>query len=54
MRFLAAITGFGLLMKQSEYAGTVTKKMILDLGNGALTFDPNGYRREFTELVNNW
>jgi Ca-activated chloride channel family protein len=54
MRFLAAVTGFGLLMKQSEYAGTVSKQLILDLGNGALTFDPNGYRREFTELVSNW
>ena len=54
MRFLAAVTGFGLLMKESEYKGTLTKQMILDLGSGALTFDPNGYRREFTELVSNW
>ncbi len=54
MRFLAAVTGFGLLMKQSEYKGTASKQMILDLGNGALTFDPNGYRKEFTDLVGNW
>lgn len=54
MRFLVAVTGFGLLMKQSEYAGTVSKQMVLDLGNGALTFDPYGFRQEFIDIVNNW
>ena len=53
MRFAAAITGFGLLMKESEYKGTLTKQMVLDLANQALTFDPFEYRKEFVELVKN-
>jgi Ca-activated chloride channel homolog len=54
MRFAATIAGFGLIMKQSEYKGTLSKQQVLDLGEGALTFDPNGYRKEFIELVKNW
>jgi len=53
MRFAASISGFGLLMKDSQYKGGLTKQMVIDLGNNALTFDPNGYRREFIDLVKN-
>lgn len=53
MRFAAAITGFGLLMKESEYKGTLSKQMVLDLANDALTFDPFGYRKAFVDLVKN-
>lgn len=54
MRFVASVVGLGLLMKQSEYKGTLTKQMVIDLGKDAITFDPNGYRKEFIELVTNW
>lgn len=54
MKFVVSIAGLGLLMKQSEYKGTLTKQMVLDLGKDAITFDPNGYRKEFIELVTNW
>jgi len=54
MRFAASVTGLGLLMKQSVYKGALTKQMVLDLGEEATTFDPNGYRKEFLELVTNW
>jgi len=54
MRYAASITGFGLLMKQSEYQGNVSKQMVLDLGGNATSFDPNGYRTDFLELVGNW
>ena len=54
MKFAASITGFGLLMKQSEYKGTVSKQMVLDLGRSALGFDPFGYREEFINLVEDW
>ena len=54
MRFAAAITGFGLLMKQSEYKGIVSRQLVLDLGQDALTFDPFGYREEFIDLMNDW
>ena len=49
MRFAASVTGLGLLMKQSKYKRGLTKQMVL-----ATTFDPNGYRKEFIELVKNW
>ncbi|MFS4483503.1 vWA domain-containing protein [Hyunsoonleella sp. 2307UL5-6] len=54
MRFGAAVTGFGLLLKNSEYKGEVSKQMVIDLANTATTFDPNGFRKEFTELVTGW
>lgn len=54
MRFAASVTGLGLLMKQSKYKRGLTKQMVLDLGEKATTFDPNGYRKEFIELVKNW
>lgn len=54
MKFAASIAGFGLLMKQSEYKGSLTKQMVLDLGRSTLGFDPFGYREEFLDLVNNW
>ncbi len=54
MRFATSIAGFGLLMKQSEYKGILTKQAVLELAKGATSFDPNGYRKEFIELVTNW
>jgi len=54
MQFVVSVAGLGLLMKQSDYKGTLTKRMVLDLGKNATTFDPNGYRKEFIELVTNW
>ncbi len=54
MRFSAAISGFGLLVKQSEYKGTASKQMVLDLSENSVSFDPFGYRQEFIELVTNW
>ena len=53
MRFAAAITCFGLQMKQSEYKGNSSKSMVLDLGKNAVSFDPNGFRTEFLELIKN-
>ena len=54
MRFATSVAGLGLLMKQSQYKGTLTKQMVLDLGRGAISFDPNGYRKVFIDLVTNW
>lgn len=53
-RFAASVAAFGLLMKQSEYKGTASKQLVLDLCKTATGFDPNGYRKEFLELVTNW
>jgi Ca-activated chloride channel family protein len=54
MRFVASVTAFGLLMKQSVYKGTANKQLVLDLGTNATNFDPNGYRKDFLTLVNKW
>jgi Ca-activated chloride channel family protein len=54
MKFSASITGFGLIMKQSRYKGSATKQMVIDLGKKGVTFDPNGYKQEFLDLVMNW
>ena len=54
MRFAASVTGLGLLMKESEYKGTLTKQLVLDLAKNATTFDPYGYRKDFVELVTGW
>jgi len=51
MRFVAAVTGFGLITRESEYKGNVDKQLVLDLANGARSFDPGGWRAEFVELV---
>jgi len=52
MRFCAAVAAFGMLMKDSEYKGTINNQMIMDLAKTSTSFDPNGYRKEFLELVN--
>jgi Ca-activated chloride channel family protein len=54
MRFAASVTAFGLLLKQSAHKGTADKQMVLNLGSGAKTFDPNGYREQFISIVNKW
>ncbi|MCF8380133.1 MAG: VWA domain-containing protein [Bacteroidales bacterium] len=50
-RFAAAITGFGLILRESQYKGTLTKQMIIDLGKNALGFDEFGYREECVRLM---
>ncbi|MFC0878062.1 von Willebrand factor type A domain-containing protein [Saccharicrinis sp. FJH2] len=51
MRFATAVAGFGLLMKESDYMGTLNKEMVIDLAINAKTFDPHDYRQEFVRLV---
>lgn len=53
MRFATAVTGWGLLMKQSAYKGNLNKQMILELANSTISYDPHGFRKEFTEIVKN-
>ena len=51
MRFATAITAFGLILRESEYRGEATQEMVLNLANGATSFDPYEYRKKFIELV---
>lgn len=54
MRFVAAVSAFGLIMKESEYKGTATKQLILDLANASHSFDPYEYRMMFIDIVKKW
>lgn len=51
MRFAAAVAGFGMLLKQSEYAGSANKAMVRELAGKGVGSDPHGYRAEFVSLV---
>lgn len=51
MRFAASVTGFGLLLKNSEYQGDLTFDDVKHWGDNARSFDPYGFREEYIELI---
>ncbi|MCA8832921.1 vWA domain-containing protein [Hymenobacter pini] len=51
LRFAAAVTQFGMLLRQSDYRGTATYETTTRLADGARRFDPDGYRAELVRLV---
>jgi len=50
-RFAAAVAEFGLLLKNSKYNQDAIFEDVLELADGALGPDVNGYRTEFIQLV---
>ncbi|NOQ25666.1 MAG: DUF3520 domain-containing protein [Bacteroidales bacterium] len=50
-RFSAAVAGFGMLLRNSEYKGNTTHKSIIDLATNAKGKDQEGYRSEFIQLI---
>ena len=52
MRFAAAVASFGLLLRDSEYKGNTSFEKVRSWANNAMSYDPNGFRHEFLELVN--
>jgi Ca-activated chloride channel family protein len=50
-RFAAAVAEFGMLLRNSEFAGDITYDDILSLAESARGDDANGYRAEFIGLV---
>ena len=50
-RFAAAVAGFGMLLRDSEHAGTLTLDDIVSLAEAGRGDDPRGYRGEFIRLV---
>lgn len=50
-RFAVSVAGFGLLMRESEYKGTLNLNMVKELAGSSLSYDPHGYRKEFVELT---
>lgn len=51
LTFAAAVAGFGMLLRESEYKGTCNYELVLELARSGKGADPNGYRGEFIQLV---
>ncbi len=52
LRFAAAVAGFGMVLRESEYCGSDwTLAHVLGLARGAIGEDAEGYRAEFIRLV---
>ena len=47
----AAVAGYGLLLKGSAFAGTLTWETVRAMAAGAKGADPDGFRGEFLQLV---
>lgn len=52
-RFAAAVAEFGMLLRDSQYKGDASWEEVLDLARDARGEDPQGYRNEFLQLVQN-
>jgi Ca-activated chloride channel family protein len=50
-KFASAVAGFGMLLRDSPYKGTITWGGVLELAGSSLGSDVSGYRKEFLELV---
>jgi len=51
LKFATSVAGFGMLLRESPYKGTLTYAGVLELAQPTLADDPSGYRREFVDLV---
>jgi secreted protein with Ig-like and vWFA domain len=51
MQFAAAVAGFGMLLRDSQYKGNLTYAADLELAQGGIGRDEHGYRKEFLEMV---
>ncbi|MFO7369875.1 MAG: von Willebrand factor type A domain-containing protein, partial [Bacteroidales bacterium] len=50
-RFSAAVAGFGMLLRNSEFKGSITYDEVLSMARGSKGVDKDGYRSEFIRLV---
>ena len=50
-KFSAAVAGFGMLLRESEYAGDMLFDKVIELAEQGIGDDKNGYRAEFIKLV---
>ena len=51
LRWAAAVAGFGMYLKDSEYMGTTDKKLVLDVAKSVAGWENDGYKSEFISLV---
>jgi Ca-activated chloride channel homolog len=50
-RFSAAVAGFGMLLRNSDYKGTASYDDVIKLATGSKGDDEDGYKNEFIRLV---
>jgi len=50
-QFASAVAAFSLLLRASEYAGTSDYHKVKEWASRSNGFDPYGYKKEFTELI---
>ncbi|MFN8209579.1 MAG: von Willebrand factor type A domain-containing protein [Bacteroidales bacterium] len=51
LRFAAAVSEFGMILRNSEFKGSSTIQTAIDLANGARGTDEDGYRAELVRLM---
>ncbi len=51
LKFSAAVAGFGMLLRESPYKGTITYPAVLEIATSAIGDDRSNDRKEFLELV---
>ena len=50
-KFATSVAGYGMLLRQSPHAGTLTWEQVLRLAEQGQGNDPDGYRAEFIDLA---
>ena len=50
-RFSAAVAGFGMLLRGSQYRGDLTYNQVISLARSSKGSDRNGYRSECVSLM---
>ena len=50
-RFAAAAAGYGMMLRDSEYKGTLKWDDVYEWANKSRNFDPNGHRAEFLSWI---
>jgi Ca-activated chloride channel family protein len=51
LRFAAAVAAFGMILRESEYRGSVTLDAVIEMADSARGADKEGYRQDFIKLV---
>lgn len=51
IRFAAAVAAFGMYLKESQYMGNTSIKMICDLATSVSDYKKDDYKQEFVDLV---
>src|SRR5262249_32893837 len=51
LKFAASVAGFGLLLRNSQYKGNLTYAAAIELAQGGIGEDKDGYRKEFVKMI---